>query len=297
MAEFQLEVTFTGLNLFVVHADGQHVGVLQPDARPIGDDHMQHPDGSDGVPHAGYLRFDLANLGIPVPPGDKPQGEGVYRFANQTLQFGLGSDPVQVIDTATKRFPLPDFRKFAPDLVVRPDLFSGTPAAPPVMWSVLSGGVLEGTLGGGEFAMPQVLNKNPARYKLEFASDVTWKRPVSDAELKLTLHDFSTGVKQAEIPLKPVAGAPIKLKIANLCSENPLEWDEFLFNAVGKDDEDFKWLYRLLLPKSGTYEDNLLGSALPIPRLMRAGGPGVENCIGGIIHGQTFPLPVRTSEG
>ncbi|MET0398810.1 MAG: hypothetical protein ABW277_18610 [Longimicrobiaceae bacterium] len=295
---FNLEVTFTGLNLFVVHKDTGQVAVLQPDARmdqnPEG--HLQHPDNSKGVPHAGYLRFDLAYLGIPVPagdpplgqPGDPPRAEGIYRFKRQTLHFGLGADPVDPNPT----LPLPEFNKIGSTLQILPDLFGTGPAKPPVMRTILSGGSLAGGTAGPTFILPQVLNAPGVKYESRFVTDITWTRSVAVDALTLTLHGFlAPGATQATIPLKPVDGM-IKLKIANLCSVDPLEWTkDFGAEDINKDDEDFKWLYRLLQLNGTTYPEKLLGSPLPIPRFVK-GGAGVENCIGGIIREQSFTPPV-----
>lgn len=290
MAGFTLEVTFTGLNLFVVHEDGKQVAVVQPDARLPDESQgreveMRHEDNSEGVPHVGYLSFDLAYLGIGIPAEDPPRGEGVYLFNRQTLNFNLGNDPLDVIAP-----PLPEFDEFAKTLMVRPDVFGVAPAEPPVMRAMLSGGKLSGSDGDAEFIMPQVLNDPVgAEYKGNFAGDVTWSRTVSADGLRLTLHALA-GAQQAEISLRPV-NEFIRLKIANLCADNPLEWDGFEVDDIARDDEDFKWLYRLLRLPSGTYWDKLLGSPFPIPRYVPEGSVGVENCIGGIIRGQSFTAP------
>lgn len=288
MAGFQLEVTFTGLNLFVVDKDNR-VAVLQPDARV--DDtrpsHMQHADRSEGIPHVGYLRFDLGNLVTSVATGDPPRGEGIYRFNRQTLHFGLGDDPV-----AFGTLALPDFARIA-DAEILPDLFSPAPADPPVMRTLLSGGTVAGK-AGSTFVIPQVLNApGSPRYEYRFATEVTWTRTVAADALKLTLHGFpEPGTTQAAITLKPVEDV-IRLRIANLCSVDPLEWtDDFETEEIAQDDQDFKWVYRLLRLRGGmTYEDKLLGSPLPIPRFVRAGA-GVENCIGAVIRDQAITVPV-----
>jgi hypothetical protein len=279
MAEFELRVKFTGLNLFLAHKDLVQVAVLQPDAQDGAD--MAHQDGSNGVPHVGFLKFDLANL-EPGTAGDILQGQGVFRFKQQTLDFGLGDDgAISVTD-----FPLPDFALFAPKLTVRTDLFSASPS-PLLTQVILRSGGFKDPGGDTTRAMPQLLNPSPAAYEKQFPNDVTWIRTVKDDHVTLTIRSFA-GADVAKITLKPVAGV-VELTIANLCSDNPLQWEEFGFDQVASDDEDFKWLYRLLEHPDGTFKKVLLGSPFPIPRLVHDGPIGTENCIGGILHGQTFP--------
>src|SRR4051812_37492518 len=57
---FTLEVEFSGLCLFVLHPDEPRVAVLMPDARKSTANPV-HVDGTRGIPHVGYTRFDLAN--------------------------------------------------------------------------------------------------------------------------------------------------------------------------------------------------------------------------------------------
>jgi hypothetical protein len=279
MAEFELRVKFTGLNLFLAHKDLVQVAVLQPDCQNGAD--MAHQDGSNGVPHVGFLKFDLANL-EPAAANDVLRGQGVYRFKQQTLDFGLGDDgPISV----PTDFPLPDFALFAPNLTVRSDLFSASPS-PLLMRVILRSGAIKDPFGNTARAMPQVLNPRPAAYERQFRDDVTWIRTVKDDHVTLTIRSFA-GADVARVTLKPVAGV-VALTIANLCSDNPLQWPEFGFDQVASDDEDFKWLYRLLLHPDGTFKKVLLGSPFPIPRLVQDGPVGTENCIGGILRGQTF---------
>jgi hypothetical protein len=294
MDEFDLVVTFTGLNLFLLHTNGTEAAVLQPDCR-FRSGHMKHKDGSVGAAHVGYLRFDLASLCGCLPPGplnDPPQGEGVYRFSGQTLDFGVTGNSKIVLDP-TAPIGLPDFAQFAPTLTVPADLFSATPTHPLLMRSLLRGGTLRGN-PTKNFPLPQVLNTTrPAQYTDAFGTKVTWTRSITGTGLVVTTRDFAGNV-QAEFKLSPVTvneRKVIVLKVVNLCEENPLEWDEYEYNGVLADDQDFKWLYRLLDPPTGnTYQTMLLASPLPIPRLA-PGGAGVENCIGGLLKDQSFTFP------
>src|SRR6187549_3897635 len=76
--EFHLQIEFSGLCLFVRRRDAlgvvnpTRVTVLMPDARRQPNvDVMRHHDGTEAVPHSGYLRFDLGDLmprDFPVAP-------------------------------------------------------------------------------------------------------------------------------------------------------------------------------------------------------------------------------------
>ena len=282
MADF-LRVTFTGLNLFIEHKDKDQVAVLQPDCipDPANDpDKMLHEDETKGIAHVGFVSLDLANVGAATGQSNL-RGEGVYPFRGHTLDFGFPKGDRTVIKDP---FPLPDFGKFAPTLQVPNDLMP-TPA--PLLRTVLHGGTLERTADQDWF-MPQVLNTTgPADYTAAFGDFVTWTRPLNGDGLTLTITNFA-GTETTVIPLKLAGTATtIAITIANVCSENPLGWSEFDNNEVLKADEDFKWLYRLLVPPK-PYPEMLLGSPFPIPRPVISNPVGVENCIGGVLRNQVF---------
>ena len=91
---FDLEVTFTGLNVFLLRADCARVAVVQPDCRSGGILSPQHPDGDlvPGQHHVGYLRYNLASLVGGFPPGDPvigPAYEVVHRLTGEAVDFGL----------------------------------------------------------------------------------------------------------------------------------------------------------------------------------------------------------------
>lgn len=73
----------------------------------------------------------------------------------------------------------------------------------------------------------------------------------------------------------------IGIKIANLCSDNPLEWNDFTTHGVDGEDVDFKWFYRMVDPAPATFE-SMLGDKKKLPAPI-ADGPepkGREDCIG-----------------
>jgi hypothetical protein len=311
---FDLEIKFTGLIMYLVHADprpdtrdpsvaldARKVTVVIPECRRKFSE-PSHADGRPGAHHVGYLRMDLAGMaGAParVPPapaepipglGDPvPPYEVTHRFTKQTLDFGL---PEQ--DSISVRASLPEFDRVAPALEPRPELFDQRAGDFAVMRATLTGGSFTGE-PKQKWKFSSLLNGSPVEYSGEFAPTLTWTRTVRDRDsLTLTLDAFAGGDPQT-ITLYPVPGhggkPTISLKIANLCCENPLEWPELdPRNAIDRDD-DFKWLYRLMQPARGRTLKQMLtqrGNALaelPIP-LLDGEGRGGQGCVG-----CTVPVP------
>jgi hypothetical protein len=297
---FNLEIEFSGLCLYVVHPEQQRVAVLLPDARRTeGNDPPRQVDGEEGVPHVGYLRFNLANLITGLPAGveeqdfrEGPEYEVIHRFDRQVLELtGLGQEPMTV------SLDVPNFARFASDMQLAQGLFSANPPPTLLMRTILVGG----TLAGGKHT--EKWHMAPLSAKLEassppahvdavspqesppenhagspppdpladdqFASGAMWTRKVEADEVGVRISTFEGGV-HAAFTLRPVAGAgSVRLKIANLCAENPLEWAEMNLRKVEGDDIDFKWLYSLIeVPKVITAVTGL--ADLPVPRR----GPG-----------------------
>jgi hypothetical protein len=293
---FELRVTFTGLCLFLIREDCKRVAVLQPDARVGGRLSRFHPDGEPVVHHAGYLRFDLANLsaGSSAPfPVTNPLNEGVHHFRWEELKFGIPDvDTGMAIQTG-----LPAMERVAPHPLgpapmdqelecpsgerSRLQLMSGLfgTAAPLAMRTILSGGTLKKSDSKSAWAfLPYALTPGGLAYAGEFATEVMWTRVVEDRDsLDLSITPFAGGPAQT-LTLHPTmtgTGAVLLLKIANLCSDNPLEWVEFPTPPPAREDRDFKWFYQLFRDAAG----NPVTGMVPVP-ILQPGGLGVENCIG-----------------
>lgn len=286
---FKLEVEFSGLCLYVLHPDGDRVAVLMPDARKTVGVDLVHVDGSEGIPHVGYVRFDLANTSLALPAGttDFPAYEAIHRFDGEQIHFDIDGEPGPM----TADPGVPAFEDIAPDQdpmyagrsFFLPDtslINSATPAGL-LMRTVLSGGDLSGERNE-TFFFSNLFNPGQQALESQFASYVTWTRTF-DTSVTLRITDFN-GDERLSIPLAPPAGSPadtvVRLKVANFCDINPLEWEELGLRAADHDDEDFKWIYRLLSPRQGTLEGALLGHRLPIPLLPRIKEEGVEDCLG-----------------
>ena len=306
---YTLQITFTGLCLHLVQKDRKRLAVLQPDARPksFNDTYFDHEDGTQGIRHSGYLRWDLANYVAAIAPGElipakgaEPYYEVVHRFDRQEVKFDLPA----TTDTISGNMSLPQFAEIAneynpanpgqplPLLEPLPHLFSTVPPTPLLMRLVLEGGTLAST-GSERWRFPRLFRRGkPNEYMDTFKSVVTWTRRVEEAAgLNITIADFD-GSNPTVIPLKPVIdGGVIPLKIANLCSSNPLEWSDLDHRLVTENDEDFKWLYRLLQPVlSRDYTDILLDLPFPIPQKpILGGGAGVEDCFGAVLEVASIP--------
>jgi hypothetical protein len=290
---FELRVEFSGLCLYVVHPDGKQVGVLMPDARKTVK--RLHDDGELGEAHVGWVRFDVANLavaGLEVPAGTLPTRNSgnppyglVHKFDRQSLDFGLGDSREPIAADLN----VPDFDQFATALTRKPNLFGDNPSPDLLMRTVITGGRIEGQPSGSIRELSSVLSPaSPnASYKRAFAGFTVWTRTVDAAGLTVTIQSFDGKIKTS-IPLRPakINGKDvIAMKVANLCAHNPMEWDEFETREPARHDVDFKWLYRLMQPKSGAYRDILLGSEFPFPRATSTEPLGLEDCMGGSTGG------------
>jgi hypothetical protein len=292
---FDLEVQFSGLCLYVLDPANSRVGVLMPDARRT-TANANHEDGTKGIPHVGYLRFELGDLNQAFPSAINPLSptqEGVYQFDRETLVFKVtpAAAPMTI-----GNLNVPRFEDIAPDpadpgksaIKVRNGLFTSTQPNQLLMRTILEGGTISGPTQE-PWMFSNLFRPGLPTYQGKFASVVTWTRSVESATI--SLQPFGGGMA-TEFELKPRSvGGKVHLKVANFCSINPLEWDQMGTRSIDEDDEDFKWLYRLLMPTSGASWTQVLlgGHRFPIPMLPPPAlrGQGVEDCIGAQINGST----------
>lgn len=286
---FELQVQFLGLCTYFQHPDGKRVGILMPDCRRQTNPVPNHDDRTPAEPHAGYLRFDLADLdGAVVPGGDLDNGpryEVIHRFNKQLLKF----DDLAA-EAMTVSLEYPEIAKIAPILTPHGDLFTNSPTGV-LMRTVLRGGNLEADPGTELWQIPDRLNPgNPQQGN--YASFATWTRPVATESVVVRITSFA-GDDEAVFTLRPrTAGGTVVLKVANLCGHNPLEWNELDLRQVFDDDQDFKWLYRLMEPSDGsTYRQLLGGKEFPVPKRTQGGREtGSDDCIGAVVKAG-FPDP------
>jgi len=288
---FELRVEFSGLCLYLPTPRGDQAAILMPDGRRRSAD-LMHADDEPAEPHVGYLRFNLANLnsaaeGIdPRLTPNEPPYEVIHRFGRHVLDFGL--DDPQPMDI---RLPLPDFREFAPSLVLKPGLFGEAPDPTLLLRTIIAGGSLGAQEGNRNWRIPNTLNPGGQEVSGQFAGSIMWTRTVDQDSLNLRIHSFD-GFKEVVIPLHPTPDADgqavILLKVANLCAYNPLEWEDMNPQDASGPDKDFRWLYRLVEPREGgELGDVLKGAPLPVPHPAEdePSPAGREHCIGGRITG------------
>jgi hypothetical protein len=238
------------------------VGIVLPDARVHKwREILHHEDKSVARPHVGYLRFDLANLGVAVPAGprpsddlpiDDPQYEVVHLFNFEELDFGLEDD--QPLDIP--QLIVAEVEKFATGLVPRPGLFGSAPPEQLLMRTVLRGGTYESPGDRVNWMFERTLDPNRTTpYVDRFAGNALWTREVNADQLTLRLRGFTSG-QETSITLRPGPDGFIRLKIANLCTENPMEWEELGIRDVPRThvDDDFKWFYKLLQHPTLSFE-------------------------------------------
>ncbi|HYR10817.1 MAG TPA: hypothetical protein VEQ60_23765 [Longimicrobium sp.] len=287
----KLRVEFSGLCLYVYDAEKGKVGVLMPDCRADTADRV-HPDTTEGAFHAGYLRFNLANLeGVPqtgaspLPAGSDqagPEYEVVHRFHFQQLEFvGLADEAMAAPDLG-----FPDFGEFAEDVALKPGMFGPTPPEELLMRAVLEGGAVQ-SARFNTWKLPDHL-KPQSDYGGTFARRATWTRTLAGETVTVRITPLHGEGDAVEITLRPAGGEDtILLRVANLCEDNPLEWPELKDDAKGPPatDDDFKWLYRLLDSTSQPFEERVPANAeLPVPVLVKNGQvAGVQGCLGGMI--------------
>jgi hypothetical protein len=299
---FTLEVEFTGLCMFVLDAEppeeekckepeyAKSVTVVLPECRKDNSIGTMHEDEDPAYAHAGYLRFDLANLAgyeakLPAGDEDGPLCEGIYRFSRQSLDFGLPEGG----RVATKP-NLPVVGCFASKLRVRKGLTTDAdPKKLAVMRTRLTGGSLEGR-DRHDWEIPRYFDGTMNTYGGKFADRVRWTRKnIEGSGLTLTIEDFKRKEK-VQIPLLAVDKI-IRLKVGNLCCVNPLEWDtledscpvppEPSKKPEPVEDKDFKWFYRLMLPEGETDYSKLLKKYKKFPAPKEAGGErGGQGCVG-----------------
>ena len=289
---FDLRIEFSGLCLFVVRKDDRTkhrvVHVLMPDARkPLSIDALTHDDGTPAVPHAGYLRFDLADLHHDLPAAEEegvsPPYEGVHRFSGESADLGLHDASS---DTDVDELMFPNFKSIDRRLELLPRLLNGKPPNRLLMRMRLTGGRFMSHSGGSNWTFPGITTEAGHVYQGQFANFAVWRREkIDQAGLDLTFTSFADG-KAYKIPLRSRSGRPIRLKVANLCAENPLEWPELKIRVIEtEEDLDFKWLYSLY-DNHKTVIPNP-GDALPVPVLDRTSGAATrdQDCTGGLDDG------------
>jgi hypothetical protein len=289
MPKFDLNIEITGLCLLVNRPGGTRMSLVMPDCR-YDNFTAKHPDSDDAVPHTGYLRFDMANLvgsnAKAAPVSDSPNYEIVHRLNREELSFKIDGDKPSAIKS--KALAIPSFDEFAPVLEVIPGVFDKSPPKIVLFRTDLFGGTIRSLVANELWTISSELNNGRA-VTHEYGGDVLWSRTLDQDSLTLTLSKLD-GRGSTDIVLEPRKASPsdarpaINLKLANLCSDNPLEWTEFGPPGETTEDHDFKWLYQLLRLKPSADARRFPISAVPHPIAVPTGKEGkVQDCFAGLI--------------
>ena len=285
---FELQVEFVGVCLNVVHPDTKRVAVLLPDARSRG----PYVDGRTAEPHVGYLRYDAAFIDALVPLGnlDDPRTAIVHQLDHEAIDLGLTDDKT-AIDTRQLYAPQLEWtdgqKGAARDVELRPGLFGSTPENL-LARIILTNGAFTATSDAATWSFSQALRKSGEQFDATITHKEVWKRTLDgNGPFRVGVAKFD-GSSSRTIELHPRMTSSglsvIRLKVANLCAGDPLEWEPFPDPVAPAVDTDFKWVYNLL--HSTTTEDlaaRLGGSSLPAPRRQH-GGASVRNCPGAQIN-------------
>ena len=286
---FELRVDITGICLFVRRRGSSVMRILMPDGRATGGA-LQHPDQSPAIPHAGYMRFDLANTNSNAAntsisgAKDTPQFEVVHLFDREELRFGIDDDGDLVDD---RELSVPTFSEFAPQLKLLDDLGGPNPARELLMRTELYGGTLTCIRDAIQWDIPDLDPAGKTR-RHWFGGQVRWTRMIQGRDLTLRILKFD-GSGVAEIRLRPTTASgdkpAILIKLANLCAADPLEWGNLGVTHPVAPDVDFKWLYHLMQPRPDCkvpYPPRDLPHPLPVRGKLEN---ATQDCFPGIIDG------------
>ena len=292
--DFTLSVEFAGLCLYVIdRRQSPNVSVLMPTCVPTPNGRVktEHEDKTNGARHVPYLLANLANFGQSVPPGlagDGPQFGVVRRLNREELFVEPEEQTNSQVDPDL--LPLPDFGVYKGSISLQEALLRDIPPNERLelnVRTVLKGGTLGATTGGGSGSPGARGNPNWDQSEADWAGSIRWTRSIPGKSLTIRIRGWDTG-QETPLTLTPVnrgGGPVIELKIANLCEDNALEWKEFE-PKFDKHDVDFKWLYRLFAPNVGGSILAALGKKeLPYPLLKPRGArtTGNTGCTGGKI--------------
>jgi hypothetical protein len=277
---FDLEIQFTGLFLYLLHTDGDRAKAVMVNARQSQRrrgraGNKTHPDTTrSDEPHVGYLRFNLGSLDSRFPSdedNDGPDFEVIHRLDAVDVSF-----PQIARSQYTMAAQIPNLDEAYPGLEPDPAIFRNPPSDEVLARIELNGGTWSGHgMRSWEFK-PNRRHKKPP-YQGNFAPVISWTRSIDAAQLEVVIQPFDSGASTT-LELQPIRDKVV-LRIANLCSVNPLEWNELKSHKTAVD-ADFKWVYHLLkLPDGKRTEE------LPVPGLIaELGLLGEEDgCHGGLL--------------
>jgi hypothetical protein len=194
----------------------------------------------------------------------------VHRFDFEELDLGL-ADAEADHDPQTGNILAADLERIDPHATIRPDLFGARPPAELLMRMVVRGGEWQQPKATGLWWFDSTLlpGQEEPTYGDALSGTAYWRRTIDEKQVTIRMRSWRDG-RETMIPLRPsVEGGVVRLKIANLCDRNPMEWPDLnprIFQASA--DVDFKWFYFLWRDARGDFTDILnkeTPKLLPVP--------------------------------
>jgi hypothetical protein len=291
---FDLRIEFAGLCLYVRdEGNADRTVVVMPDARGAPGAAPTHLDGCAAEPHVGYLRLDLRNVAPKIAnvpqsniPND-PRYEVVHRFARERVELSLPN-----ADAGTNGTPqVPAFDGFAPILEPDPAVFVAPYPRVGMLMELIGGTFTTPNVDPVDWTFAAGLHPAGTPYSGRFGGEIRWSRTLPGSGLTARIRSLDDPSRVTEIPLTAVPdadGGPgvVRLKLANLCKINPLEWSELPSRSAAAPDVDFKWLYQLLRVRPGAtpHDAQWLFRTMPIPEPVLSptvNQGSLQNCFGG----------------
>jgi hypothetical protein len=243
--------------------------------------------GKHLVHHVGYLRFDLADV-IPEigasqeaadaedsdPPypavytRKPPSYEVVHRFDFEELELLHQPKVGDKTDMTAENILAANVHEVDPYARMRRNLFSNTPPEKLLMRMILRGGVFEKATAKGFWYFDGTLRDGNTPYSAQLSGTAVWNGTIDEDHIAIRIRSWKRK-HETIIRLRPSKGGKVRLKIANLCAQNPMEWPE-LYPRVfdSPSDDDFKWFYFLWRDTRDDFDKLLDGpppQLLPVP--------------------------------
>ncbi|HEX9734683.1 MAG TPA: hypothetical protein VGG06_22145 [Thermoanaerobaculia bacterium] len=242
--------------------------------------------------HRAFLSFRCIDL--PNPPDVPDDAQGIWYLHRQRITFDFVEAPLSTGSPAPDNSlrGIPTLGSHVPEMekVIGTHGHIDPAALQPVPPLTVASQVI---LSRGEFLVPSpVTLAANMTFAPRFPNVNTYSLIVTPRIVvrfqRLTSFTVVSQLMDVQQPprrlsLMPADGGPLRLKIANFCPENPLEWPPK--NDDPTPDVDFRWYYELLpAPTRTVLVDSLTTGGLtdvpiPIPTPGSDGRGGDDNCI------------------
>lgn len=284
---FHVQVCFTGICQFIKDSSSNKICAVIVNCDPIKT--PRAPGGTILRRHRGFVRFPMNWL---KSAQDAPADAQVLWYLDKRWRITFKSEPEnEFIIDARFTTAVPSMEKMAGSYA---DAYDGIVGPNPP--DIVQGQVLinQGNLSvNPELSSFVVLNSLNGQAKVSpesFTQEVFLT--FSNLEEFALVAEEIGGTRRLQLDFFGRDGDPMKLTVANLCEENPLQWP--IDNRQDRDDIDFMWYYMLLSEATREKLDKeiAVGAPLPhplIPRDKQGAAEGM-NCLCSI--GKPRPLEI-----